>query len=527
MAHAQTQSGVPRVIKFSGQLIDAANRALTGVQGVTFAIYSSPTGGAPLWQETQNVQLAAGRYTVHLGNVRELPDQLFSSDEPRWLGIRLLQPGEQERPRTFLTSVPYALKAADADTLGGLPVSAFLRTGSALLAQTKAPEASHQSPELARRYFGGNPTNIVYVDGVQYTTIQQAEAALGSAPGTIMVSFTITTSLVGPFTLHANHALQCYQGGTLTLSGGPITMENYSSITGQPTGHVYLADTGNCILQMANKANLAAMIQVSGDDNAIRDIVIDGNAASNPTSGPAVVITGTRLDFQGVVRHSNSHGIQMGSATKPNVGQANRIHNSVIYNNNGSCVHLDQTVDQFIEFSEFENCGRYGIEAAGADSVRVSSSDISGGEFGGIYVTGTAAYGSAWWNIINNQFGNNLGSDIQEINLSPKSMSIWGWNIEGNHFNGLGQGAKANTYSPFYARDAGYTAFIGNDITNNGGPTYKYGIDLGKTTGTEQPDTVVGNKFYGYPGTGIGTACMNLQPNTQQVANICGPGSGK
>jgi len=91
-APAQTQSGVPRIIKFSGQLTNAADRGLNGVQGITFAIYSAPTGGAPLWQETQNVQLAAGRYTVHLGSARELPNQLFSSEEPRWLGVRLLQP---------------------------------------------------------------------------------------------------------------------------------------------------------------------------------------------------------------------------------------------------------------------------------------------------------------------------------------------------------------------------------------------------------------------------------------------------
>ncbi|MGH9641559.1 MAG: right-handed parallel beta-helix repeat-containing protein [Terriglobales bacterium] len=573
-AQSSATSGVPRVVKFSGLLGDAASRAVNGVQGITFAIYAAPTGGAPLWQETQNVQLANGRYTVFLGNNTSggIPAQLFASEEQRWLGVRLVQPGEQERQRTFLTSVPYALKAADADTLGGLPASAYIKADALRAAQAEPPiPAVAQSPDLSRnRYFGGNynvttpggtvgyipvlsgsntvvnshiqdsagyvtmPSlttsalnNIVWVDGTKYTTIQQADAALGSAPGTIMVSFTTTTMLVGPFTLRASHALVCYQAGTLTLSGGPITMENYSSIIGQPTGLVYLADSGNCIIQLANKANFAEMIMVSGNDNAIRDVVIDGNAASNPTAGPAVVVTGTRLDFQGIIRHSNSHGIQMGDAKQANIGQANRIHNSVIYNNNGSCVHMDQTVDQFIDFNEFENCGRYGIEAAGADSIRISGNDISGGSLGGIYVTGSAAYASAWWNIINNQFGNNLGPDIQEINLSPQSMSIWGWNIEGNHFNGLGHGAQANAYSPFYARDAGYTAFIGNDITNNGGPTYKYGIDLGQTSGTEQADTVVGNKFYGYPGTGIGTACMNLLPNTQSVANICGAGSGK
>src|SRR5690606_33026974 len=42
----------------------------------------------------------------------------------RWLGV---QPdGGVELPRVALVSVPYALKAGDADTIGGKPVSAFV-----------------------------------------------------------------------------------------------------------------------------------------------------------------------------------------------------------------------------------------------------------------------------------------------------------------------------------------------------------------------------------------------------------------
>jgi trimeric autotransporter adhesin len=35
--------------------------------------------------------------------------------------------GQEEQPRVLLLSVPYALKAADAQTLGGLPASAFVQ----------------------------------------------------------------------------------------------------------------------------------------------------------------------------------------------------------------------------------------------------------------------------------------------------------------------------------------------------------------------------------------------------------------
>ena len=42
------------------------------------------------------------------------------------MGMLFARPGEVERPRVRITSVPYALKASDAETLGGLPASAYL-----------------------------------------------------------------------------------------------------------------------------------------------------------------------------------------------------------------------------------------------------------------------------------------------------------------------------------------------------------------------------------------------------------------
>src|SRR6202046_2939230 len=121
---------VPRVVNFSGKAVDQG-KALTGVTGITFSIYSQETGGSPLWLETQNVQAdSKGNYTAQLGATKTegLPQELFTSGEARWLGVRVN--GGEEQPRVLLMSVPYALKAADAQTLGGLPASAFMLAGS-------------------------------------------------------------------------------------------------------------------------------------------------------------------------------------------------------------------------------------------------------------------------------------------------------------------------------------------------------------------------------------------------------------
>jgi len=122
-------TSVLQVIRFSGVVENALGEPLTGVQGLTFALYREQEGGAPLWLETQNVALdEQGRYAVLLGNASPggLPLELFSSNEARWLGVQVNLPGEVEQPRVLLVSVPYALNAANAETLGGQPASAFV-----------------------------------------------------------------------------------------------------------------------------------------------------------------------------------------------------------------------------------------------------------------------------------------------------------------------------------------------------------------------------------------------------------------
>ncbi len=131
-AQQPTASSVPNLIRYSGTLNDVrAETASSAPVGVTFAIYKQQDGGAPIWQETQNVTPDAnGQYTVLLGSTTAagVPDDLFSQQEQRWLGIQLQ--GGAEQPRVLMVSVPYAFKAQDAETLGGLPASAFVKAPS-------------------------------------------------------------------------------------------------------------------------------------------------------------------------------------------------------------------------------------------------------------------------------------------------------------------------------------------------------------------------------------------------------------
>ena len=151
-----TSSALPRLVRFGGTVKDLNGSPLTGVVGITFALYSEQTGGAPLFLETENVTADSnGHYTALLGSTKPdgLPADLFTSEQARWVGVQVS--GQDEQPRVLLVSAPYALKAGDAETIGGLPPSAFmLANGSQGTGASGAKSAN--APAVA-----GSPKNSV------------------------------------------------------------------------------------------------------------------------------------------------------------------------------------------------------------------------------------------------------------------------------------------------------------------------------------------------------------------------------
>ena len=125
-------ASVPRLIRIKGFIRDEAGKPRNGTVAVTFSLYKDQNDQVALWQENQNVALNSnGAYSVLLGLTNEagLPFEIFSAGEARWLGVH--PEGQTEQPRIAFLSVAYALKAADADLLGGKPASAFALAGSA------------------------------------------------------------------------------------------------------------------------------------------------------------------------------------------------------------------------------------------------------------------------------------------------------------------------------------------------------------------------------------------------------------
>jgi len=120
---ATNQTVVPQSMRYTGVAQDRAGDAVEAV----FRVYASQEGGEALWSETRHVTIGSdGNYSVLLGAATQggLPQTVFADGQARWLGVSL-ERGPEE-PRVLLVSVPYAMKAADAETLAGVPAAEFV-----------------------------------------------------------------------------------------------------------------------------------------------------------------------------------------------------------------------------------------------------------------------------------------------------------------------------------------------------------------------------------------------------------------
>ena len=276
---------VPHLIKFSGAVKDEAGGPKTGIVGVTFAFYKDQQGGAPLWLETQNVQADAnGRYNVMLGasNPNGLPMEFFSSNEARWVGV---QPqGQNEQPRVLLVSAPYALKAADAETLGGKPLSAF---------QLAAPQSTNSSTQTALPPEQAN----------------EIRCAGGAACKTGF--FPKFSSNGGSATV--NDSIITQSGTTVGIAGSLSLSGNLNASTGEVLGQTgsFTANTGSTVLTVGNQnASGIAVLGVNENTNG-GGVGVQGNGPNGVVgNGTTRGVTGTGLiGVEGDATGTNSIGV--------------------------------------------------------------------------------------------------------------------------------------------------------------------------------------------------------------------------
>jgi len=288
-AQSPSAAEVPRLIKFSGTLLDVQDQPMAGPVGVTFALHAQQTGGAALWLETQNVKPdASGVYTVLLGanSANGVPAELFASGEARWLEVQVERQAEQ--PRVLLVSVPYALKAKDAETLGGKPASAFVTTETLTgtgnsAGAAAAPSSSTTSTALpsskaqstVKKAASAPQPAVACTSVTSDGTATASSIALFSAPCAVQSSvITQTGSNVGIGTAAPAVALDILGNNAgLRLSGTgthQVTVTGLSSgrLGQDANGFFFASDTnGQTLRFLTNNGTLNEWMRITGAGN--------------------------------------------------------------------------------------------------------------------------------------------------------------------------------------------------------------------------------------------------------------------
>ncbi len=128
-------AAVPQTINYQGYLTNNSGQPVNGPVNFTFGMYSASSGGPALWTETHTgVQVTNGVYSVVLGNGSPTPSPLtLPFDTQYWLGITVGTDPEMT-PRQALAVVPYAFRAAQADTVNSSSqIVSTVSTGTAPL----------------------------------------------------------------------------------------------------------------------------------------------------------------------------------------------------------------------------------------------------------------------------------------------------------------------------------------------------------------------------------------------------------
>src|SRR5450755_2923517 len=251
---ATSAAVVPRLVSFSGKAVDAQGKPLSGIAGVTFTIYKGQSDGAPLWMETQNVQAdSKGNYSIQLGATKSdgLPVELFASGEARWLGVRVN--GGEEQARVMLLSVPYALKAGDAATIGGLPPSAFVLAAPPSAAAGTSGDVASSNPVPG----APPPASTVTMSGGTVNALPLWTTATNVQSSAITQTGIGATAKIGINTTAPTTALDVHGGsairgtlvlpatGAATASAGKVSQpenfvaSSFSSATSTPVNQTF------------------------------------------------------------------------------------------------------------------------------------------------------------------------------------------------------------------------------------------------------------------------------------------------
>ena len=399
-------AAVPNLVRFSGRATDAGGKQLSGMAGMTFALYAQETGGAALWLETQSVQVdATGHYSVLLGITKNegLPADVFASGQARWVGVQVA--GQAEQPRVMLLTVPYAMKAGDAATIGGLPPSAFLMAPPIVTngsATNAASTSSATPPASSNVTTTGGTVNAIPL----FTTATNIQNSILTQTAATAVN------VAGKLNLPAT--------GTATATGGKASRpEDFVASAFNSSTSAAVAQTFQ--LQAEAAANNTAT--PSGTLN-----LLYGSGATAPTE------TGFKINNKGLITFATGQTFPGGGGTITGVTAGTDLTGG---GTTGTVkLNLDTTkIPALVSNNTFTGTekfsGNVGVGAGASPSGNGYTPLTVGGNtnFGTWLALSNTSTGGHTWNIISAGSGNAEGAGNIGITDLTGTSTIW---LEGN-----------------------------------------------------------------------------------------------
>jgi hypothetical protein len=452
---ATAQTSVPALIPYSGVVENS--KAPAGPMAMTFLIYKEEQGGEPLWAESQTVSVdEQHHYSATLGATlsKGLPDDLFSSGEARWLEVQAA--GQAPQRRILMMSVPYALKAADATTLGGLPVSAFALAGSNTVSNASPAQASPDGVS------SNAVTNVTTAGGTSgYLPLFNAASSVTNSTLFQSGSF-LGVNLATPLAALDVNGEHIQRGTLLMFSTGAATSaagKNSQPITFEASGY-----------NSSTKADVTSFFTLQSE------------TSNNNTSAPY----GTLHLLYGNNTTPTETGLYIN-----NNGTIHFAPGQTFQTNSGGSIAVDgvSTTGYGVEGESTSNAGILGTSTSGSGII---GSTVGGTlHTAGVYGSATAPNTSGFngiagvWGDSNSHVGI-LGTSTQYSGVQGQSYSSYG--VQGSSVNGFAlYGFSANSYGLYAQTNTSAT-----------GIAAIYGYSAGSTVGVKGASASGnGGEFYG------------------------------
>jgi len=555
---AASNATVPPLIPFASIASDAGGNSMSGVVNITFSLYAAQQGGEPLWSETQkSVPLdSTGHYSVQLGITQPggVPTTLFTTGEAHWLEVRIAEQADQ--PRVLLLSVPYALKAADAATIGGLPPSAFMLAPASAAAYARDAVASQSTspPTALDVTTPGGTANYLpmwdsasdIVNSVLFQTGSGTTGKIGIGITTPAATLDVrgSTYLRGRLTLPAGAAATASKGSNsqpLTIvasafntSGTPASVNQNFEWQAEPVNNDTTTASGKLNLLFGQGSGAFAETGLSIASNG-QITFAPGQTFPGGGGSGTVTSVATGLGLKGGPI-TTSGTLSIDTTKIPQLGAANTftgnqtLNGTLTASSSGSTIvaSTGNASDPAIQGSgtsygiegNASTTNGTGIFGSGADGVVGQSSYANGnGVFGGnTSTTGTApgvtgqtssAAGFGVW-------GTNISTTGNAVGVYGSSSSATGYGVEGS----VSAPNGAAVYAVNNATTGNAFAVFGSSASPSGwgvegmAPVGVFGLDssgsgqgvLGQSnSGTGvQGQASTGTAVSGLSGTGVG-----------------------